>query len=401
MATRRKFSLAVSITSMMPLLAASLVLSSCAGSQLEGKVGGIQTNLQEAIANGSKRIGCAPKETALAEANIKFAEEALRMGEYYRGKEHVILAGKYTEIAALKTDPVRCDAPEDVAGPAEPTAGDRDGDKYDDQADGCPDDPEDFDGFEDEDGCPDKDNDGDGVEDASHLDESRRWVNLDQKDGEDCRDNPEDPDGFEDEDGCPDPDNDKDGILDTVDSCPNDPEDFDNFQDEDGCPDKDNDNDGFLDADDGCPDVPEDVDGDRDDDGCPDRAAQVDKCAIKLDGKIMFDSNKYGLDSKKFKDQNAKLLDDVVGVLNDNKDITIEIAGHTDSKGSDKANQKLSQNRVNSVREYLINKGIDGSRVTAQGYGESMPVASNLDATGREQNRRVDFNRTDNPECRK
>ncbi|HVI04279.1 MAG TPA: hypothetical protein VM869_36570, partial [Enhygromyxa sp.] len=143
-----------SLTQAVPLLAMSLALSSCAGRQLEGKVGGIQTRLQDAISNGSKKIGCAPKETALAEANIKFAEEALRMGEYYRGKEHVMLASKYAEIAELKTDPVRCRAPGDVAGPAEPTAGDRDGDKYDDQADKCPDDPEDFDGFEDEDGCP-------------------------------------------------------------------------------------------------------------------------------------------------------------------------------------------------------------------------------------------------------
>src|SRR5690606_31340091 len=91
----------------LPLLAMPLVLSSCAGRQLEGQVGGIQTRLQDAIADGSKTIGCAPKETALAEANVKFAEEALKMGEYYRGKEHVQLAGKYTQIAELKTDPVR------------------------------------------------------------------------------------------------------------------------------------------------------------------------------------------------------------------------------------------------------------------------------------------------------
>jgi OmpA-OmpF porin, OOP family len=388
------------LTPVVSLLTMSLALASCAGKQLEGKVGGIQTRLQDAIASGSKKIGCAPKETALAEANIKFAEEALRIGEYYRGKEHVQLASKYTEIAELKTDPVRCRAPGEVVGPAEPKEGDRDGDGYDDAADSCPDEPEDFDGFEDEDGCPDKDNDGDGVLDAARL-ENGRWVNLDQKDGLDCRDMPEDIDGFEDDDGCPDPDNDKDGILDVDDACPNEPEDFDGWQDEDGCPDLDNDGDGIPDDVDQCPDVAEDFDGDRDDDGCPDRAVQVDKCAIKLDGKIMFDSNKYDLNSKKFRDQNYKLLDDVVSVLNENKDITIEIGGHTDSKGSDKANEKLSQNRVNSVRDYLVNKGIDGGRVTAKGYGESMPVASNLDATGREQNRRVEFNRTDNPECRK
>jgi OOP family OmpA-OmpF porin len=397
MITRRKLSLISSI----PLLAASLAMTSCAGRQLEGKVAGIQTRLQDAIGNGSKKIGCAPKETALAEANIKFAEEALRMGEYYRGKEHVILAGKYTEIANLKTDPTRCRAPGDVVGAAEPTEGDRDGDKYDDKADECPDDPEDFDGWEDQNGCPDKDNDGDGVEDASRLDENRIWVNLDQKEGEDCRDNPEDPDGFEDEDGCPDPDNDKDGKLDPDDGCPNDPEDLDNFEDDDGCPEKDNDKDGFLDPDDTCPNEPEDLDQFQDDDGCPDGSAALDPCRIKVDGKIMFDSAKYDLNSKKYKDQNAKLLDDVVKVLKDNPEVTVEIGGHTDSKGSDKSNEKLSQNRVNSVRDYIVSKGIDASRITAKGYGESVPVASNQNPEGREQNRRVEFNRTDNPDCRK
>lgn len=383
------------------LLSLPLILSSCAGRQLEGKVGGIQTRLQDAIGNGSKTIGCAPKETALAEANIKFAEESLRMGEYYRGKEHVLLAGKYTEIAELKTDAVRCRAPGQVVGPAEPTAGDRDGDGYDDAADTCPDDPEDFDAFEDEDGCSDKDNDGDTVLDAFELDPNRVWINKDQKDGVDCRNDVEDVDGFEDEDGCPDPDNDQDGILDGVDSCIDVAEDFDQWQDEDGCPEEDNDLDGFLDGVDGCPNDPEDVDGDKDDDGCPDVAAKLDPCAIKLDDKVMFDFGKADTDSVKFGVKNRKLLDDVYQILKTNPDITIEIGGHTDSKGSDKSNQKLSQRRVESVREYLVGKGVDGSRITAKGYGEGVPVDTNQTADGRENNRRVEFNRTDNPDCKR
>ncbi|MCA9686817.1 MAG: hypothetical protein KC457_31920, partial [Myxococcales bacterium] len=122
----------------IPPLALLFLLPSCAGKKLEGQVAGTQTRLQDAIGNGSKSIGCAPKETALAEANVKFAEEALRMGEYYRGKEHVILAGKYTEIAELKTDPVRCRAPGQVVDAAAPRPGDRDGDGYDDDQDSCP-----------------------------------------------------------------------------------------------------------------------------------------------------------------------------------------------------------------------------------------------------------------------
>ena len=138
----------------------------------------------------------------------------------------------------------------------EPSIGDRDGDGYTDDQDECPDDPEDFDGFEDGDGCPDPDNDKDGILDVDDA----------------CPDIPEDFDGDADEDGCPegsDGDRDGDGILDSRDKCPDDPEDKDGFEDEDGCPDPDNDKDGILDVDDACPDIPEDFDGDQDEDGCP------------------------------------------------------------------------------------------------------------------------------------
>ena len=389
------------------LLTLPLIHGGCAGRVLEGQIGGLQERIYHEqtglIVKGAKThmcvngqlATCAPREIAIAEAQIKFAEEALRMGEYYRGKEHVQLAGKYTEIAELKTDPVLCHPDVGVTKGAEPTPGDRDGDGYDDDKDGCPDEPEDFDAFEDEDGCADKDNDGDGVEDASTL-ENGIWINLDKKDDLDCRNEPEDPDGFEDEDGCPDPDNDQDGILDGDDACPNDAEDFDQFEDEDGCPEPDNDKDGILDKDDSCPLDPEDFDGDQDEDGCPDLAVKVDPCAIKLDDKVYFEFDKSKVDPKSF-----KLLDDVVTVMNANPDITIEIGGHTDSKGSGKYNRKLSQERVNNVREYIVNKGIAGNRITAVGYGEDVPIDTNRTAEGRANNRRVEFNRTDNPDCKK
>ena len=139
----------------------------------------------------------------------------------------------------------------------EPSIGDRDGDGYKDDVDQCPDDPEDFDDFEDEDGCPEPDNDKDGI--------------LDDPDK--CPNEPETKNGYQDEDGCPDAttfDRDGDRIPDDVDKCPDDPEDFDNFEDEDGCPDPDNDKDGIKDIEDACPNVPEDKDGFEDTDGCPD-----------------------------------------------------------------------------------------------------------------------------------
>ena len=68
------------------------------------------------------------------------------------------------------------------------------------------------------------------------------------------------------------------------------------------------------------------------------------------------------------------------------------IEGHTDNIGSDKYNQTLSENRVNSVKTYLVGKGVAASRITATGYGESKPIADNKTDAGRAQNRRVEMN---------
>ena len=69
----------------------------------------------------------------------------------------------------------------------------------------------------------------------------------------------------------------------------------------------------------------------------------------------------------------------------------ITVSGHTDSSGSDGANQKLSETRANAVRNALIEDGIDGSLVSATGYGESRPIADNTTAAGRATNRRVEI----------
>ncbi len=385
---------------MLPVFALGILMPGCAGEKLRGQVAGVQTSLQRAIKDGSKTIGCAPKETALAEANIKFAEDALTMGEYFRGNEHVVLADTYAQLAVAKTDPVRCHYAGPVAAGNLPIPGDRDGDGFLDDVDKCPNEPEDRDDFEDEDGCPDRDNDRDGVLDADIF-ERGVWITKDMKivDGQalDCRNDPEDKDGFEDEDGCPDPDNDQDGILDVDDKCPDDPEDIDQFEDEDGCPDPDNDKDGILDTVDACPIQPENFNDFEDQDGCPDvETIKVDPCALRLDDKIYFEFNKWAIDPRSF-----SLLGDVVTALNQHPEIKLEIGGHTDSKGGDKYNNKLSQKRVDSVLEFLAGKGVPRTRLAAVGYGESQPVDTNRTAAGRAKNRRVEFNRTDNPECNK
>jgi OmpA-OmpF porin, OOP family len=84
------------------------------------------------------------------------------------------------------------------------------------------------------------------------------------------------------------------------------------------------------------------------------------------------------------------VLDELVAYMVRKEDERIEIGGHTDNVGTAKSNLVLSQNRANSVRNYLISKGIDETRVTSRGYGFSVPVAENTTAEGRAQNRRTE-----------
>ncbi len=290
----------------------------------------------------------------------------------------------------------------------EPNVADRDGDGIPDNEDRCPDDPEDYDDFEDADGCPDPDNDGDGILDVDDRcpnepedmdgDEDEDGCpegDANDRDGDgilddedQCPDDPEDLDGFEDEDGCPDPDNDGDGILDVDDLCPDDPEDFDKWEDEDGCPDPDNDRDRILDVDDQCPNEPETYNGVEDEDGCPDRGrVVVTDTKIEILDKIYFEYN-----SAVIKRQSYPILDAVAATLQGNPDIKlVEIQGHTDSRGSDSYNLKLSDERAKSVRQYLIDQGIKGNRLQAQGYGETQPIDPRSNEAAWAKNRRVEF----------
>jgi len=80
-----------------------------------------------------------------------------------------------------------------------------------------------------------------------------------------------------------------------------------------------------------------------------------------------------------------------VATLLEEADITAEIAGHTDSRGADSYNQTLSEARANSVRTYLMSRGVAAARLTARGYGESEPIDTNGTVAGRAANRRVEF----------
>jgi OOP family OmpA-OmpF porin len=91
----------------------------------------------------------------------------------------------------------------------------------------------------------------------------------------------------------------------------------------------------------------------------------------------------------------TSVLDEVAAILKADGSIRAEIQGHTDSQGAAGYNQDLSERRANSVREYLIQKGVNASQLTAKGYGESSPVADNSTEIGRLQNRRVELQRLD------
>jgi outer membrane protein OmpA-like peptidoglycan-associated protein len=339
------------------LVALSALSFGCAGLQLESNVREVRSIAKEARDHGA--YNCAPRELALAETHIEFADRELGQGDYFSARDHVRIADKNAR-AAYQMSLGKCDRP---AAP-----GDRDGDGIPDDADKCPTKPEDRDGFEDADGCPDPDNDKDGIPDVSDK----------------CPNEPEDKDKFEDEDGCPDPDNDTDGIPDDADKCPNDPEDKDGFEDEDGCPDPDNDKDTVLDKEDKCPNDP----GPPDNQGCPKKYTHivVTQEKIELRQKVFFDTNKATIQPRSF-----PLLDEIANVLRSRPTMTVRIEGHTDSRGKKAHNQKLSAARAGSVRQHLVGLGIDPSRMDAQGYGPDQPIETNKTAAGREKNRRVEF----------
>ena len=269
---------------------------------------------------------------------------------------------------------------------------DPDGDGIVGDSDKCPDQPEDKDGFEDADGCPDPDNDNDGIADS--LDKCPNAAGIAENNG--CPDVDSDKDGIVDRldkcpneagiaelNGCPDKDSDGDGIVDRLDKCPNEAEDKDNFQDADGCPDLDNDGDGFPDETDKCPNNP----GVAETGGCP-KSKEITRGQLVLKG-VNFESSKAVLLKGSY-----QVLDEVAESLREWPEINIEIQGHTDASGNAAKNLALSQERAETVRQYLIDKGISASRLTAIGYGQDKPIADNKTASGRGQNRRVEITRT-------
>ena len=260
---------------------------------------------------------------------------------------------------------------------------DSDGDGVPDYKDRCPNTPEGL--LVDQHGCP-MDSDGDGVIDP-----------LDK-----CPDTPQ---GVPvDADGCP-LDSDQDGVVNSKDLCPNTP--YGAEVDVNGCP-FDTDQDGVPDFRDDCPNTPygtpvnergcsRDNDGDgvgNDIDQCPNTlpGLEVDKVGCPLRNQVITLNNvHFEFDKAILLPDSKQLLDKVAASLKDQPDLRIEVAGHTDSLGSDKYNLALSDRRAAAVRKYLVSQGVPGENVVSKGYGESQPVADNITEEGQALNRRVEI----------
>jgi OOP family OmpA-OmpF porin len=231
---------------------------------------------------------------------------------------------------------------------------------------GCPD--SDMDGITDKDdrcptvfgtaelkGCPDSDKDG-----IADIDDKCPGTKTGYK-----------VDGM----GCP-LDNDKDGIINEEDACP----DLAGIMAFKGCPDTDGD--GVSDKEDRCPLVK----GTIENKGCPE-IPKLDVQRITLiASKIYFETN-----SDKLKLISNSSLDDLAEILKRNEAVNLTIEGHTDSDGDDAYNMTLSQKRTESVKEYLVSRGVSETRLVPIGYGETRPIATNATNAGKAKNRRVEL----------
>ncbi|GET45265.1 OmpA family protein [Capnocytophaga felis] len=255
---------------------------------------------------------------------------------------------------------------------------DTDGDGVFDKDDECPEVP----GLKEFNGCPDTD--GDGIADKN--DACPEEAGLKEFNG--CPDT--DGDGIADkDDACPEvagpkelngcPDTDGDGVADKDDKCPE----VAGPKENAGCPWPDTDGDGVLDKDDECPEVA----GPASNKGCPEVTEEVQKTLNEYAKTILFDTGKASI-----KPQSAAVLEQIVSVLNQYPNSKFTIEGHTDSTGNKAKNLTLSQERADSVRLYLVQRGVSDTRLSAKGYGVEKPIASNKNAKGRALNRRVEIN---------
>lgn len=262
-------------------------------------------------------------------------------------------------------------------------AKDSDGDGIADFEDECPEEP----GLIRFNGCPDMDGDGIPDKDDECIDVPgiKKWKGCPDTDGDAIIDRDDEcPDvaGPLEMNGCPCDykpvefcgDQDGDGISDMKDKCADTPKDA--KVDENGCP-VDTDGDGVPDYMDKCPDVA----GKTAYEGCPEAQAPM----------INLNNINFETASNKLTPKSLPELDKIADVMAKNPNYVLDIQGHTDSRGTEEYNNGLSDRRAKAAKEYLVKKGIVESRMTAKGYGEGNPMATNATAEGMALNRRVEF----------
>jgi len=315
-------------------LACVLCALGCAtGSALRQRAAGVETDIKAARETNAE--SCAPRDLAVAEGNLRFAQIELNQGDAFRAEEHLKLAEPAAKNALAKSTDcgkvtvlIREKAPETA--PVQPKVAL-------------------------------KDTDGDGVPDIDDL----------------C---PEVP-GPASNHGCPVfSDKDGDGVPDDIDRCPDVPGPPENF----GCPWPDRDHDGVPDKDDECPDEP----GPPENHGCPRKMTLVvvKRDRIEIKQQIHFRPAKSVI----LKDS-YELLTQVAQVIKDAPKITVRVEGHTDNVGRLQTNLKVSQARADAVKNFLVKQGVNSRQLASVGYGPTRPIASNATKAGKALNRRVEF----------
>jgi OmpA-OmpF porin, OOP family len=253
-----------------------------------------------------------------------------------------------------------------------PPPSDRDRDGIVDTEDACPDEA----GVRTDDpktnGCPPpKDRDSDGI-----IDPEDACPDVAGPKSDDPRKN-----------GCPLPkDRDGDGIIDPDDACPDEPGVKTDDPKTNGCPPpKDRDGDGIIDPEDACPDAAGPKNDDPKKNGCP--VAHVEKGQIVIREQVQFAYN-----SAEILKASDFILEAVQKILEENPEIAkVEVQGHTDNKGGDAYNKKLSERRAASVVKWLVKHKVDKKRLTSVGFGKEKPLDTNDTEEGRTNNRRVEF----------
>lgn len=188
-------------------------------------------------------------------------------------------------------------------------------------------------------------------------------------------------------DGCPgSADRDHDGIPDSADACPDKPEDKDGVQDDDGCPEDDGDSDGIPDVEDKCPNQAGVRSADPAKVGCPGLTQVTESGEVQLLKPIEFETGKAVI-----KEVSYPILDEVLELMKSRPSVRIGVYGHTDNRGSNALNTRLSRERAAACRNYLVNHGISARRLESQGFGPTRPIADNNTEEGRARNRRVEF----------